>query len=489
VNFNTSAGTLTVRAKNGTGGASLSVGSAIGGTSLNRTNTFDVTGHSVDMLLSSLVLGSYTQGATANTGSFTNVFSFDTGTLSAGTVTIGNRTGTIPSGNTGAIVGTVNLGGGTVTVTGSGSSAVLVANASGSSSGTGTNTVTGTLNVTGGAVTLTNGGITLASNSDTGTTGYTNTVTGTLAVSGGSLTVGGAITPGATTGPGGATSTLTLSGTGTMNMQNNNIGNVTNFNFTGGTLKNAGTISRGVTQSGGSLVRDAAGTTTIAGAYNLTGAAATATVSAGAVLVNGSAGSAAGTGTITSTGSGTFGGAGTVNGNVVISGGLAPGNNAVGTLTHASGTMTWNPAGTYAFEYDPTQTGNASTTTSDFVNGAGTLNLSNLGTAAGQHFVLNLIPAFNAAPGTADVTYTLATYAGGVTTPAGLAGTDLTPYFDVTGQFASQSGGPTVTLSGNSVLVTFTPVPEPAHALLACAAVAFWRRGRRISQVFGSRGL
>jgi hypothetical protein len=86
--FNAAAGTLTIRAKNGTGGASLSVGSAVGGTSIARTNTFDVRSHSVDMLLTSLVLGTYTQGATANTGTFDNQFFFDTGTLTASTITI-----------------------------------------------------------------------------------------------------------------------------------------------------------------------------------------------------------------------------------------------------------------------------------------------------------------------------------------------------------------------------------------------------------------
>ena len=46
--------------------------------------------------------------------------------------------------------------------------------------------------------------------------------------------------------------------------------------------------------------------------------------------------------------------------------------------------MTWNPGGTYNFEYDTA--GN----TADLVNGAGALSLANLGTAAGQKFAVHL---------------------------------------------------------------------------------------------------
>jgi hypothetical protein len=58
--------------------------------------------------------------------------------------------------------------------------------------------------------------------------------------------------------------------------------------------------------------------------------------------------------------------------------------------------------------------------------------------------------------------------------------------FTLSGAFTSAPAA-YLTVSGNpggpqSLLLTFTPVPEPAHVLLACGAVAgglrWWRRRR-----------
>jgi hypothetical protein len=126
------------------------------------------------------------------------------------------------------------------------------------------------------------------------------------------------------------------------------------------------------------------------------------------------------------------------------------------------------------FKYD------ASAPNGDLVAGSGStgLNLSGLGTGAGQQFNLVLAYATGAASPT-PLSYTAATFAGGITAPAGIVGNDLTPYVAFSGQFSSS---PTATLSGNSVVISFQPVPEPATVLLiaatAGAAVGFGNRRR-----------
>jgi hypothetical protein len=71
------------------------------------------------------------------------------------------------------------------------------------------------------------------------------------------------------------------------------------------------------------------------------------------------------------------------------------------------------------------------------------------------------------------------------------------PNGSVSGQFASGTafsfGGYSGTIQynpGSVVLTGFTPVPEPAHVLLACGAAAgfgWWRRRRRASAVAPDR--
>jgi hypothetical protein len=192
-----------------------------------------------------------------------------------------------------------------------------------------------------------------------------------------------------------------------------------------------------------------------------------------------------GTGTVGS--GGRLGGTGLIGGSVTVGGTtaatlggtIAPGvGNTIGTLTQTTGTMTWNPGGTYFIKYD------ASNPVSDQVVGTGTanLNLSSLGTAAGQHFDFVLTPVTGTGSAT-PLSYTVATFAGGITPPTGLVGTDLTPYFDfsISGSYL---GSPTAALSGNSVIVTFQPTPEPSTVLLLAAggaAVAgLWRRRRSL---------
>lgn len=477
-------GTLTLRANvDGTGRSNIFLGSLSAGTAAGRTNTFDVTGHAADLLLDQLVVGApNTYSATG--GTLDNTFSFDTGALDVNTVAIA-RQGTTTTATVGLanMTGTVNLGGGTVTVN---TGPVTVATAAAAATGVGTTvTNTGRLNVSGGAVSILGGGVTLGNS----VTGNQASLVAELNVSGGTLAVGGPIGPGAETTR--VTSSLSLTG-GTLNMNNNDIGNVTNLTFSGGTLRNPATIARGVDQTGGTLVRDTAGTTRINGAYNLT-TPAVANVTAGSLLVNGSTGSAAGTGTVNVSGSGTFGTGGFVPGNGGTLGGTgalnagnvnigttAPGSQggtlspgaSIGTLTLGNGTMTWNPGGSYVLEYNTQATSPANPgVDNDYVASAGTLNLANLTPAS---FNLNLVPTNSPVGPTSPVQYTLGTFAGGVNGASG----DITSLFNFSGMYA---GSPAVTVSGTNVLVTFTPVPEPAAVFAACGfagALAWWKRRR-----------
>ena len=142
-----------------------------------------------------------------------------------------------------------------------------------------------------------------------------------------------------------------------------------------------------------------------------------------------------------------------------------------GTLTQTTGTMTWNPGGTYVFKYD------ASAPVGDLVAGTGaaSLNLSGLGTGAGRQFNLVLLAAAGS-PSAAPLSYTVATFAGGITPPTGAGGTDLTPYFEFSGQYLDS---PTAFLSGNSVVVSFQLVPEPSTVLLIAAGYGAINAGKR----------
>jgi autotransporter-associated beta strand protein len=205
------------------------------------------------------------------------------------------------------------------------------------------------------------------------------------------------------------------------------------------------------------------------------------TIASGTLKVNNASGSGTGTGPVTASG-GALGGTGSIAGAVTIANGgkLAPGN-SIGTLNVAG--MTWQSGGSYSVEHDP------SSTTSDLVNGSGTLDLSALTTAP---FTLNLIST--AGTGGTQRTYTIATFASGI---FGKGGNPLTPFvngddvsalFTPTGQFASL-GSPFATIFNNggssqSIQITFTPVPEPGLVLLACGAgtAGWWARRRRAAK-------
>ncbi len=151
-----------------------------------------------------------------------------------------------------------------------------------------------------------------------------------------------------------------------------NVGGLnTSATFAGNTYNNVGFIKVG------------AGTWTWSGT-NLTHTGAT-TVNGGTLLMNANA--AAATGAVTVGAAGTFGGAGMIGGTVTVNGRIAPGNNAIGTLT-CTNNVTFNSGGTAVIEI------NKATSTRDLLaigrtlTYGGTLQVTNLsGTlASGDSF-------------------------------------------------------------------------------------------------------
>jgi autotransporter-associated beta strand protein len=346
LDFNTSTGSVNIRALNGSGRAAMNVQNGNGATGTSLVGTVDFTGHEADLLLSTLAVGGRS-GLAAASG--TGTFSFDTGTLDATTVNIAARTGT--TGTSGSVTGTFNLGGGTVTIgtVTMSTNNVTLNTASGTGdatstlniSGSGTNTITtmtmGTLaitnttalssgnsdttataNVTGGNTTV--GTLTMGANASAANTATANTATSAITISAGSLAVTNNLTMGATTlrasnaataninitgtgsltvggniqytnGLGTETNTVTLNG-GTLDVTGGNIGSsaaLITFNAQAGTLRNLAELN-----GGGTLTKSTSGTLVLEGSNTYTGA----TLITGGTL-SAAAGALAGTSGIT----------------------------------------------------------------------------------------------------------------------------------------------------------------------------------------------
>lgn len=272
VTFASSSGGVVVRNATGSGRAALNLGtgSATTGVAGGSINTFNVNGHSSDLLLSTLTIG----GQNRNTNR-TDDFSFDTGTLDATTVVVGDNGGTA---NTTASSNTwtsnLNIGGGT-TIIGTGGLDI----AKGDTAVTGTDTLVGNVNISGGNVSIANNttfGAAVRLGNNTIATGLT--ANGTLNISGGTVTVAGDIIKGATTGAGSAT--LNLNG-GTLDLSGQNIGSsspTVTFNAQSGTLRNLGELN-----GGGTLDKTTAGTLVLTTANTYTGATS---VTAGALQIS-----------------------------------------------------------------------------------------------------------------------------------------------------------------------------------------------------------
>jgi fibronectin-binding autotransporter adhesin len=108
--FSGGTGGLRLRGNDGVSRAAFSVGSnPVTGTGASITNTVDFTGHPVDLLVSTLVIGNYN-----NAGVYQNTFSFDTGTLDAQSTSLSVLRNN--NGNAAFSGSTLNINGGTASL-------------------------------------------------------------------------------------------------------------------------------------------------------------------------------------------------------------------------------------------------------------------------------------------------------------------------------------------------------------------------------------
>ncbi len=200
------------------------------------------------------------------------------------------------------------------------------------------------------------------------------------------------------------------------------------------------------------IIKNGNGTVTLSSANTYTGPT---TVNSGVLLVNGSLG----TNLVTVQSGAVLGGVGTVNGAVKLAGTISPATtNSVGTLT--TGSETWNGGGTYIFGLN-----NATNVSGqDLLNVNGVINLQ----ASANPFVIQLVSlqANNtpgALPGFVDYgtyNWTLATTSGGV------QNFDPALFTIATNNFLNAFTGTfSLTNSGNSLVLVYTPVPLIAPIL------------------------
>ena len=178
-----------------------------------------------------------------------------------------------------------------------------------------TASVSSTINVTGGALTI--GTAQLGNN-----TINTAAAVASLNISGGTVTMGGDLVVGSTTGP--VTRSLTLSG-GVLDLGGHSIGSASTTiptTITAGTLKNLNEFNGGAV-----LTKSGSGILTLAGVNSYTG---NTLVSGGTLLVDGVN---VGAGFVTIPGNATLGGIGSIAGTANVAGHVAPGDVAPGTLT------------------------------------------------------------------------------------------------------------------------------------------------------------
>jgi autotransporter-associated beta strand protein len=277
-------GSLIFRNRAGTGRAVLNVGWMNDNTGYTPTIVADLSGHTADLLLTSLNIG----GRINNDGSsVTATMSFSSGTLDALAVNVGDRRNTVGSA-TGTSAGTLNLSGGTVVI---GAAGLNIA--ASSSTHASSQIASGTVNISGGTVTI-NGPVTLG-----GSTNSNGTSVAALNITGGTVDVRNQIAKGVGNGFASVTSTLKLNNA-TLDLNGYTIGTLTrpinNVLLESGTLKNVTEINGGGAFSkttAGTLILEGnnafSGQLTIAGGILQVGTgASTGTLGSGAIVNNAS---------------------------------------------------------------------------------------------------------------------------------------------------------------------------------------------------------
>gem|GEM_PF-518832 len=279
ITFASGAGSVVIRNAAGSGRAAFNMSTGNQNTGVATLNpVFDVSGHSADLLLGAVSIGTQSRG-----NAITTTFSFDANKMDMTSLTLGTRAAdeTNGAGLARTTNATLNIGGGTVTI---GSGILNLGSAAGTYTSNATDPnpiINAAINISGGTVNIgATGGtsITMATDSATGGTGAAAQCNGVLNITGGTVTVAGNILRGGGTSP--TSATITLNG-GTLDMSGFSIGSATlsvdTINFQSGTLKNELQVN-----NGGGFAKSTAGTLTLAGVNSYTG---TFTVNGGTLTV------------------------------------------------------------------------------------------------------------------------------------------------------------------------------------------------------------
>jgi fibronectin-binding autotransporter adhesin len=312
--------------------------------------------------------------------------------------------------------------------------------------------------------------------------------------------------PGTLAGSGGV---LDASGTGPVNFTSATMGAL---GATAKTLTFTGS-NAGLNSFAGLIANPASTTTTVSktgpGTWALTNGGSTysggTSISGGTLLVNNTSGTAglgaaavAVTGTSPLGSGGTLGGTGSISSVVTVStfpasgtsgGAVAPGTvtaggaPVAGTLT-TSANMIWNPVGRFVFLHDANNN-TVGSGVNGLLTGTGTAALDLENVTASAQFDINLKPLTFVAGTPGPTSYTIATFAGGILGKGNTAtrfddqtilsagGVNL---FSFSGSMFPGSPAPTAVVVGQaggqqSIVLTFTPVPEPTFIVAACAGL------------------
>ena len=297
VTFASGNGNLKLRAADGSGRAAFNVGAGGTGATTGTTNPaannlVDLTGHSSDLLISTLAIGNQ-----ARVGNLNTTFNFDTGTLDATGVAVGFHPGTATS--TATLIDTLNLNGGSVTI---GTGGLEIGNNSYNQAGVAI--TNGIVNVSSATLTIANSatlGAAIRLTTNSGGAANGGKLTGTLSITGGSVSVGGDIIKGTTTGIGVNSAVVTLNGglldlgghnlgiaggvIDTLNLQSGTLKNLLQVNNGGGIAKTAGAGTNTLILEGSNLY--SGGTTISSGTVQVGTGGATGTLGSGTVNDNG----------------------------------------------------------------------------------------------------------------------------------------------------------------------------------------------------------
>ena len=238
---------------------------------------------------------------------------------------------------------------------------------------------------------------------------------------------------------------------------------------TSGTLTFGGSGPQTVTGviSGTGSIAATAGTTTLSGANTYTGGTA---ITGGKIIVSNTTGSATGTGPVTVGTGGVLGGSGFISGPLTLSSGgtVSPGNSP-GNLTVGNTTFT----GGATFAFDVNATSGTAGTNWDLLSVTGTLTIASTSPAP---FTINLtsLNSSNGAGLLQNFNFTQAYSWQFVSASGGIVGfTSPSVFTTTTSQFQNNLGGGSfgVTQVGNSLVLNFTPVPEPSTWCLIVAGL------------------